>query len=269
MKSPFKFLDSFTSKDKDVFFGREKEIETLYNLVHKTPLVLVYGLSGTGKTSLVQCGLSTQFDGPDWLPFFIRKEEDINASLRKELAKASEGKDVADLNSAIENLFYTYFRPVYLIFDQFEELFILGTADEQRQFMQDIRRLLDAELPCKVVFIMREEYIGEFYEFEKELPSIFDHKLRVEPMSNKRVREVMMRSFEQFNIALEAPEEELCQTMIDNISAGKSGIPLTYLQVYLDMLYRRTSNAPTQTGNQRKTSPDWNSPPPKSPILGK
>ena len=238
MRSPFKFLDSYTAKDKDVFFGRDKEIETLYNLVYKTPLVLVYGLSGTGKTSLVQCGLSTRFDGPDWLPFHIRKEEDINLSLRKALNAALENKKTDNLKEAVNELFYTYFRPVYLIFDQFEELFILGTEAEQQQFMSDIRALLDAQLPCKVVFIMREEYIGAFYEFEKELPNIFDHKLRVEPMNNKRVREVMLQSFAQFNISLEAPADKLCQTMIDNISAGKSGIPLTYLQVYLDMLYR-------------------------------
>lgn len=238
MRSPFKFLDSYTLKDKDVFFGRDKEIETLYNLVHKTPLVLVYGPSGTGKTSLVQCGLSTRFDGPDWLPFHIRKKENINLSLRKALNSALENKKADNLTDAVDELFYTYFRPVYLIFDQFEELFILGTEAEQQQFMTEIRELLDAQLPCKVVFIMREEYIGEFYEFEKELPNIFDHKLRVESMSSKRVREVMLQSFKKFNITLEAPADALCQTMIDNISAGKSGIPLTYLQVYLDMLYR-------------------------------
>ena len=33
MKSPFKFLDAFTLKDKDAFFGRDQEIDTLYSLV--------------------------------------------------------------------------------------------------------------------------------------------------------------------------------------------------------------------------------------------
>ena len=30
MKSPFKFLDSFTKEDKEIFFGRDKETEELY-----------------------------------------------------------------------------------------------------------------------------------------------------------------------------------------------------------------------------------------------
>ena len=66
MKSPFKFLESYSIKDRDVFFGRDKEIDTLYSLVYKTPLTLLYGLSGTGKTSIIQCGLANRFEGPDW-----------------------------------------------------------------------------------------------------------------------------------------------------------------------------------------------------------
>ena len=240
MRSPFQFLDSFEAKDKDKFFGRDAEIETLYNLVHETPLVLVYGMSGTGKTSLVQCGLATRFDGPDWLPLPVRRGNDLNESLTAALQTAAEKPIPADepLPATVEGLFYTYFRPVYLIFDQFEELFILGSDAEQQEFMQSIRALLDAELPARVVFIVREEYIGEFYEFEKTLPTIFDHKLRVESMKRDRVKQVMAQSFAQFNITLPEADDELRQLMIDNISAGKSGIPLTYLQVYLDMLYR-------------------------------
>ena len=239
MRSPFKFLDAYTVADRDIFFGREKEIETLYNMVFKTPLVMVYGLSGTGKTSLVQCGLSTRFDGPDWLPFLIRKEDNINESIRKTLKGALSEKDHSeDLNVLIERLFYKYFRPVYLLFDQFEELFILGEEEEQQKFMQDIQRLQDADLPCRVVLILREEYIGQLYDFEKIIPSLFDYKVRVEPMSNKYIREVMSESFKAFNISLEPPEEDRYQQILNKLSSGKSNIPLPYLQVYLDMLYK-------------------------------
>ncbi len=85
MKSPFKFLDAYTRRDSKHFFGRDEEIEKLYKMVFETPLVLVYGLSGTGKTSLVQCGLASKFDGPDWFPFFIRRNNDINQSLHDEI----------------------------------------------------------------------------------------------------------------------------------------------------------------------------------------
>lgn len=237
-KSPFKFLDAFTKEDAGQFFGRDQEVDALYNMVFKTPMVLVYGMSGTGKTSLVQCGLAAKFERPDWLPILIRRGKNINDALQAALSRLLVKKPYTNPKQAIDDLFYTYFRPIYLFFDQFEELFILGTYQEQQQFILNIQQLMEKELPCKVVLIMREEYIGQLYNFEKYLPYIFDYKLRVEPMNNKQVQEVLQNSFEQFNIEVEAPADENCQLIIDNISVGKSGIPLTYLQVYMDMLYR-------------------------------
>ena len=256
MRSPFKLLDSYNPEDKDIFFGREKEIETLYNMVYKTPLVMVYGLSGTGKTSLVQCGLANQFDGPDWLPFLIRKEENINTSLRSALNSALGSEEpVEDLKELVEALFYKYFRPVYLIIDQFEELFILGNEQEQLRFMQDIQSLQESELPCRVVLILREEYIGQLYEFEKIVPTLFDFKMRVEPMTNKHIREVILQSFAAFNIKLEPPEDHRCEQIIQKLSSGKSNISLPFLQVYLDMFYRVDYKRSYPDGTEEKLPP--------------
>ncbi len=253
MKSPFKFLDAYTSADQDIFFGREKEIDTLYNMVYKTSLMMVYGLSGTGKTSLVQCGLAKRFEGPDWLPFLIRKEEDINLSVRKVLHSALDSSEQSeDIVENVERLFYKYFRPVYLLFDQFEELFIMGRVEEQQQFMQDMQRLQSSDLPCKVILILREEYIGQLYGFEKIIPTLFDYKLRVEPMTNKYVKEVMEQSFAAFNIKMEPPKEERYDQIIEKLSSGKTNIPLPYLQVYLDMLYREDYERTYPGGSSEK-----------------
>ena len=61
MQSPFKFLDSYEKSDKEQFFGRNKEIAQLYNALHTSNLMLLYGASGTGKTSLINCGLANEF----------------------------------------------------------------------------------------------------------------------------------------------------------------------------------------------------------------
>ncbi|MEO6039541.1 MAG: ATP-binding protein [Saprospiraceae bacterium] len=239
MRSPFKFLDAYELKDKDVFFGRLEETEALYTMLFKTPLLLLYGLSGTGKTSLIQCGLASRFNGPNWYPFYIRRGDDINASIHQALAQAMP--DDEPLNGSLKTnvglLFRQFLRPVYLIFDQFEELFILGDREEQLAFARSIRELIDAGLPCKIIFVMREEFIGQLYYLEKEIPSVYDFRLRVEQMGFKQVQEVITGSFSQFNIALEAPEHNLEQ-MYNSMSAGKSGIQLPYLQVYLDMFWR-------------------------------
>src|SRR6185295_206148 len=83
--TPFKFLDSYTSDDRDIFFGSEKEIEELYYKILDGRLLIVYGSSGTGKTSLIQCGLAGKFDEADWMPVIVRRAENINESLKKTL----------------------------------------------------------------------------------------------------------------------------------------------------------------------------------------
>ncbi|MFN7118299.1 MAG: hypothetical protein ACK4TA_15975 [Saprospiraceae bacterium] len=242
MRSPFKFLDAYTLQDRHAFFGREAETEALYQMVFKTPLLLLYGISGTGKTSLIQCGLAGKFDGPDWFPIFIRRQHNINDALQQALNEVLVEADTevpTSLSDKVSYLYRYYLRPVYLIFDQFEELFILGNQAEQQLFINDLSQLLARKLPCKVILSMREEYIGQLYDFEKVIPTLFDFRLRLEPMNLLRVKAVMRQSFQQFNILLEAPEDERLDQMLDNLSAGKSGIQLPYLQVYLDLLYKK------------------------------
>jgi len=240
INSPFKFLDAYELKDSKVFFGRKKETDQLYKMVYKTNMLMIYGESGTGKTSLVQCGLASRFEGPDWLPFFIRRRENINESIQETLdvyIKKAVVKE-AELTEKIAYLNSKYFRPVYLIFDQFEELFILGTKEEQAKFIQDIKSLVDSKLACKVLFVMREEYISQLYEFEKVIPAIFDFRLRVEPMNRLDVAEVIKKSFAKFNIRVAKGATDLVEDMIDNISGKEARIQLPYLQIYLDKLYR-------------------------------
>ena len=39
---PFKFLDSYTLEDRNIFFGRDKEIEEIFRMLYSGKLILVY-----------------------------------------------------------------------------------------------------------------------------------------------------------------------------------------------------------------------------------
>ena len=242
MKSPFKFLDPYQPEDREAFFGRDAETKELYNLVTKNRLTFVYGPSGTGKTSLVQCGLSNRFGGVDWLPIFVRRGDDINAALRRETGKAlGEGAAFdGELPAAVGALFNRYLRPVYLIFDQFEELFILGDPAEQQTFYDTIAELLEADLPCRILFILREDYFGHLNQFEKTVPELYHRKLRVEPMNRDSLRTVITGSCKVFDIGLDDARRSP-ELILDNILAEKTGVHMPYVQVYLYMLYQEAA----------------------------
>lgn len=263
MPSPFKFLDAYTREDSDQFFGREEETAQLFDLVNENRLVLLYGPSGTGKTSLIQCGLGNRFEATDWLPLFVRRGTHLPSSLQKELLKhwdeSLEGNfweiDENPLPTIIEDLFAEYLRPIYLIFDQLEEIFILGDEEEKRIFTEAMADIYHAKLPCRLVFILREEYLAHLYDFEQRIPTLFKRRLRVEAMSAQQAESVVSKSCERFNISLEDPANNPAQ-IINKVSAGKSGVPLPYLQVYLDRLYKEDFTRTYPQGVKPSTGPN-------------
>lgn len=260
--SPFKLLDAYTAADKSAFWGREEEIAALYSMVTKNRLMLVYGQSGTGKTSLVQCGLAGRFDKTDWYPIFVRRQNDLNQSLETavNIVLGNPPTNTAPtapeyLAEALTDIYETYLRPAYLIFDQLEELFVLGTQKEQERFIRAIQGVLNRPVPCRILFIIREEYLAQLYDFERVIPTLFDRRLRVEPMGAAKVTQVLEGSFKSCNISVSKPENAVYEQIIANVSGGKAGIQLPYLQVYLDMLYRE--NFKTAYPDKQNSAPDW------------
>lgn len=239
MSSPFKFLDAYEKKDRDIFFGRENEIELLYDTTFKTKLMLVYGQSGTGKTSLIQCGLANRFRATDWFEIYIRRRSNINSSLRKEIRKKADTpiEEGSTIVEAIQSLYLDFLRPVYLIFDQFEELITIGSKKEQQEFFNTVSELLKSSVSCKIIIVMREEYIAWLYDFEQVVPELFDNRIRIEPMHTPKVEEVIRGSAEKFEIKLVYADKTV-KGIIENNKDKKGEIQLPYLQVYLDRLYR-------------------------------
>lgn len=271
MKSPFKFLDAYTREDRSAFFGREAETEALYQMVAQNRLILLYGQSGTGKTSLIQCGLGSRFDPTDWYPLFFRRQSNINATVLQRLEYLTPGMEAgAGVPERLEELYVQSLRPLYLVFDQLEELFILGSTEEQAQFAGLLRQILETVIPCRILLVIREEYLSHLYELEKTLPTLFDRRLRVEPMGRNKVKEVLEGSFRQFNIRWPAVTPPIPDRIIDNVSAGKLGTPLPYLQVYLDLLYRaHSAGLPDAPATPAAAWPELQLAPEKIDALGK
>ena len=245
--SPFKFLDPYGKDDAAFFFGREKETAQLFNAVHASNLTLLYGASGTGKTSLINCGLANKFYDTDWLPLFIRRDKNINeaveTTLNKALAATEAHPEKWRIEKKVDLLFLDYFKPIYLIFDQFEELFIFGEKPEQEQFYQTLKKLLNTEgLHVKVIISIREEWIAYLNDFEKIIPYLFDNRLRVEKMSHDNLCHVIEGTLTHAKIDIN-PLDETIELILNNIHDKKSGIELTNLQVYLDRVYRVASDS--------------------------
>jgi GTPase SAR1 family protein len=245
-KSPYKFLDSYSKEDRNIFFGRDKEIEEIHSRVFENRILIVYGTSGTGKSSLINCGLANKFNDSDWLPVTIRRGININQSLfdcldRIGLTDISESKKVSagnmkpDILKIIQSIYLDHFKPVYLIFDQFEELFIFGNSKEKEELITNIKKVIDSDLQCRFIFSIREEYLAGISEFEKIIPSFFDNRIRIEKMTRQNAMQVIEGPCHLNNITVETGFSEM---LLEKLNPDNSDVELTYLQVYLDKVFR-------------------------------
>jgi len=63
----------FTTQQKQIFFGRDKDVEKLYDLIRLENLVVLYSKSGLGKSSLINAGIIPNIESDNLLqPFLIR-----------------------------------------------------------------------------------------------------------------------------------------------------------------------------------------------------
>jgi hypothetical protein len=235
MQPLFIGLQSYTEAQADNFYGRDEEIDRLTNLVKNNTLTIVFGKSGTGKTSLLNAGVFPRLRKDYCLPFRIRLEfqedsPDLVTQIKKTLSAEIDkyGFKVQAYPSS-ETLWEYFHReqlwksvtPI-LIFDQFEEIFTLGkngrfVAKDLAEFWEELADLIENSIPdklkeqflnkkedfgfnykvqkVKTLFSFREEFLPEFESITAKIPSIKYSRFRLMPMNGNQAYEVITKTW--------------------------------------------------------------------------
>ncbi|MFI6100261.1 XRE family transcriptional regulator [Lentzea sp. NPDC051213] len=163
--APYVGLAAFQREDADRFFGREKLVDELVELVGRRRFVAVFGASGSGKSSLLRAGL-------------VPRLGDAVVCTPSRRTEVSEG--------------------AVLVVDQFEEIFTLWHENQAREFVDE---LIGA--PHRVVIGVRADFFAHCTAFPKLVELLRDGQLTVGPMGTTELRQAVIGPAVQADCALE------------------------------------------------------------------
>jgi GTPase SAR1 family protein len=245
MENPFKLLESYTKEDKDIWGGRTTEIDHLYNLSFASSLILIYGTSGVGKTSLIQCGLANKFKRTDWHAIWIQRRDDIAESLigtlQQEAGETGDPEQPVSIPDLVRKIYLKHFKPIYLVFDQLEELFIFGNNNEIQGFITTVKDILNNEIQCKILLVLREEYHGHLKILQDSGIPVFKASVKIEPMSIPDATDSIVKLLDKFNIKTPDGDHRNCAARIAADCATEGRVDLANLQVYLFWVWEKAA----------------------------
>jgi WD40 repeat protein len=177
--NPWPGPEAFREADAPYFFGRDHPRAQLSRLLLQNRLVVLYGRSGLGKTSLLRAGVFPVLREASTLPVYLRlvfrasgdapSVSDLRSQVKTALERAAADAHIdapsIDEDSTLWEWFFRsearFFnersrrvRPV-LVFDQFEEAFTLGRttpdlATVTDQFLEELADLVRGSVPAGV-----------------------------------------------------------------------------------------------------------------------
>jgi WD40 repeat protein len=236
--NPWPGLASFTEDAREFFFGRERETDELSRLVRRQTLTVLFGQSGLGKSSLLQAGLFPLLREGDLLPLYLRLDHDPGAPPLVDQVKAALAAAFAAAKADApafrpDETLWEYFHrkdvdiwssknrlltPV-LAFDQFEEIFTLGRADNassarSRAFLAELSCLVENRPPasvqekldrgelapdgfnfekpsCQVILSLREDFLPDLEGLKREMPALIHNRLRLKKLNGTAALDIV------------------------------------------------------------------------------
>lgn len=246
---PYKFLAPYSAQDRLLFKARDTEIEQVVRQVGEQRLVVVYGLAGVGKTSLLAAGVIPTLIDSGALVVHIHDYLEPVKTIRAALAASSEQlpitlPDEPTFPDLVRAVVEATQGSLVLVFDQFERLLKPSVSDEQRAaLIGGLAEAWEAVSPdfLRLVISVREDVLGQLGPWRSRLPDLLQSPIQLTPLSRA-----------QAQVAIEGPLAELDYPVsfvgdlvtaqlapdLDELTPSLPGIQPPQLQIVCHWLYQ-------------------------------
>lgn len=161
--NPWKGLNFYV--EGDLLYGRNRDIENLWQYISNNMQTVVYGKSGIGKTSLLNAGIFPRARQHGLTPVSIRLNHNTRESYTDQIKKGiTEAgiivkEQVPPINVWGESLWEFFHRNTFadangkdiqplIVLDQFEEIFTLQASERRRlEFFSELADLFNDVMP--------------------------------------------------------------------------------------------------------------------------
>ncbi|EDZ93802.1 pentapeptide repeat protein [Limnospira maxima CS-328] len=258
-ENPYRGLDVFREEDSKYFFGREKQIERLWEKFRDLNedesacrFLPIYGTSGSGKSSLTRAGLIRELDKK---PLFGYQKAKIpvlfptthpleslatvlarivtndpspvekTAEFERVLKNPSDRGEYEGLRRIANQIPNIHESLLVVVVDQFEEVFTLCKDDEERKAF--IENLLcaakDADRHTSVIVTMRSDFLRETQQY-LGLDGLFSSNGFLVPSMQRE--ELEMAIAKPAEIAGHSLEPAIIQLLIEQTKGREGALPL-------------------------------------------
>lgn len=198
---PYRGLAPYDAEDADDFFGRDREIELVLSRLESTPLLVVAGRSGSGKSSLIRAGVVPALKRQGRQVAVIVPGHEPEIALAEALSRSED--------------------EVTLVVDQFEEMYALDEVIDVGAVCRKLAR--HARQEAQVIVVIRSDHLGELGR-DPELRPLVERGLHLlSPPAGNDLREAITRPAEQAGLRL---EHGLVDLLVRDTEGEPGALPL-------------------------------------------
>ncbi|NUR03897.1 MAG: helix-turn-helix domain-containing protein [Streptomyces sp.] len=209
---PYRGLARFEPDDRALFFGRDRLVEELNRLVCDHRFAVLFGASGSGKSSLLRAGLIPRLRDEIAVrgrPAVLRvlTPGDRPAQTWGHLLTPAEGEPES-----------------WVVVDQFEEVFTLCRDREERaRFIDLLLAARDPDRGLKVLIAVRADFYARCAEHRELADALSGAGLLVGPMTADELRDAVVKPAQAAGLLV---ERELTARIVDEVLDQPGALPM-------------------------------------------
>jgi len=239
-ENPFLGLKPYELKDRKKLYGRDKDLVLMKDRIFSARTTLLFAGSGVGKTSFLNAKIRPEFQGQYSVIYHNRwtGTDEPLVALKKTLAEQlppdlrpphgpSSGGDgtllhyLRGFKKASEESGEQTTRCL-LILDQFEEIFQYHAYEKYfGHFVQELSDLINnTNCNTRVLFSMREEFLGELSVFDNHIPDLFNNYYRLKCPNKLETEEIIQRTCAVDSLTV---DEAKLKDLVDDLAKVEKG----------------------------------------------